>query len=42
MVDIKSGKIIVFHDDIIEQRQIAAEHRLESFDHRLVMYGEFK
>ena len=44
MVDIKSGKIIEFHDEIIEQRQreIAEEHGLELLDHRLVMYGEFK
>ena len=44
MVDIKSGKIIEFHDEIIEQRQreIAKEHGLELLDHRLVMYGEFK
>lgn len=44
MVDIKSGKIIEFYDEVIEQRQreIAAEHGLDLFEHRLVMYGEFK
>ncbi len=43
MVDVKTGKIIEFHDEIIEQRQreIAAQHGLKLFDHRLVMYGEF-
>jgi len=43
MVDVKTGKVIEFHDEIIEQRQreIAAEHGLELFDHRLIMYGEF-
>ena len=44
MVDIKTGKVIEFYDEIIEQRQrnIAAKHGLDLFDHRLVMYGEFK
>lgn len=44
MIDIKSGKVLEFHDEIIEQRQreIAKKHGLELFDHRLVMYGEFK
>ena len=44
MVDIKTGKVLEFHDEVIEQRQreIAAEHGLELSDHRLVMYGEFK
>lgn len=43
MIDIKSGKVIEFYDEIIEQRQreIAAEHGLELHDHRLIMYGEF-
>ena len=44
MIDVKTGKVLEFHDEIIEQRQreIAAEHGLELFDHRLIMYGEFK
>ena len=44
MVDIKSGKIIEFFDDVIEkrQREIAAEHGFELDDHRLIMYGKFK
>lgn len=44
MIDIKSGKIVEFHDEIIEKRQheIAAEHGLKLADHRLIMYGEFK
>ena len=35
----KTGKVMEFSDEIIEQRQrvIAAEHGLELFDHRLVM-----
>lgn len=44
MVCLKTGKIIEFHDEIIEQRQreIAAEHGFELADHCLVLYGEFK
>ena len=44
MIDIKTGKVLEFRDEIIEQRQreIAKEHGLELCDHRLVMYGEFK
>ena len=44
MVCLKSGKIIEFHDEIIEQRQreIAEEHGFELADHSLILYGEFK
>ncbi|MCL4111221.1 UNVERIFIED_CONTAM: hypothetical protein GTU68_043134 [Idotea baltica] len=44
MIDTKSGKIIEFYDEIIEQRQreIAAEHNFDLQDHRLVLYGVFK
>lgn len=44
MIDIKSGKIVEFYDEIIEKRQleIAKEHGLKLVEHRLVMYGEFK
>ena len=44
MVDIKSGKIVEFHDEIIElrQREIAAQHGLELVNHSLIMYGVFK
>ena len=44
MVDIKTGKVLEFYDEIIEQRQreIATEYGLELLDHRLIMYGEFK
>lgn len=44
MVCQKTGKIIEFHDEIIEQRQkeIAEEHGFELVDHCLVLYGEFK
>lgn len=44
MVCQKTGKILEFHDEIIEQRQreIAEEHGFELVDHCLVLYGEFK
>ena len=44
MVDVKSGKIIEFYDEIIEQRQkeIAKEHGFELMEHSLTLYGEFK
>ena len=44
MVCLKTGKIVEFHDEIIEQRQreIAEEHGFELADHSLILYGEFK
>ena len=44
MIDIKTGKIVEFRDEIIEQRQreIAEEHGLNLYEHCLVMYGYFK
>jgi Fur family ferric uptake transcriptional regulator len=40
MVCIESGKIIEFHDEIIEQRQaeIASQHGYEIVDHNMVLY----
>lgn len=42
IVDMKNGKIIEFHDEIIEQRQIeiAKEHGYELIDHSLILYAE--
>jgi len=42
IVDMKSGKIIEFHDEIIEQRQIeiAKKHGYELIDHSLILYAE--
>ncbi len=42
IVDIKTGKIVEFHDEIIEQRQreIAREHGYKLVDHSLILYGE--
>jgi len=44
MVDMKTGKIVEFHDEIIEerQRQIAKEYGFELMEHSLTLYGEFK
>ena len=43
IVDMKTGKIIEFRDEIIEQRQkeIAKEHGFTLMDHSLILYGEF-
>ena len=44
MVCLRTGKIVEFHDEIIEQRQreIAKEHGFEINDHALTLYGEFE
>ena len=43
MIDIKTGKIVEFHDDVIEkrQREIAKEYGLDLVDHKFVLYGYF-
>jgi len=42
IVDMKSGKIIEFHDNIIEKRQIeiAKEHGYKLVDHCFILYAE--
>ncbi|MCL4111491.1 UNVERIFIED_CONTAM: hypothetical protein GTU68_002275 [Idotea baltica] len=42
IVDLNSGKIIEFHDEIIERRQIeiAKEHGYNLVDHSLTLYAE--
>ncbi|MEE9352605.1 MAG: ferric iron uptake transcriptional regulator [Thiotrichaceae bacterium] len=42
IVDVKTGRIVEFHDEIIEtrQREIAKEHGFKLVDHSLIMYGE--
>lgn len=42
IVDMKNNKIIEFHDEIIEQRQIeiAKEHGYKLLDHSLILYAE--
>ena len=42
IVDVKTGRIVEFHDEIIEkrQREIAKEHGFKLVDHSLILYGE--
>lgn len=44
MVDLKSGKILEFSDEVIEirQREIAKQHGFILMEHSLTLYGEFK
>lgn len=44
MVSTKSGKVVEFYDEIIENRQkaIAREHGFKLIDHSLILYGEFE
>ena len=41
MVCVKTGKVVEFYDEVIEERQraIAKEHGWEMTDHSLVIYG---
>ena len=43
LVDIKTGKVVEFYDDIIEQRQkeIAKQHGFKITEHTMVLYGHF-
>lgn len=43
MVCVKTGRVVEFYDEVIEQRQmkIAAEHGFKITDHSLTLYGEF-
>ncbi len=43
MVCSRTGKVVEFYDEIIEQRQreIAKQHGFEITDHSLILYGEF-
>jgi Fur family ferric uptake transcriptional regulator len=43
LVDIATGKVVEFYDEIIEQRQkeIAAKHGFSITDHTMVLYGHF-
>ncbi len=44
LVDISSGKVVEFYDEIIEQRQkeIAARYDFTITEHTMVLYGHFK
>lgn len=43
MVSLKTGKVVEFYDEIIEnrQREIAKEHNFKINDHSMILYGEF-
>jgi len=43
MVSLKTGKVVEFYDDIIENRQkeIAKKHNFKILDHSMILYGEF-
>jgi Fur family ferric uptake transcriptional regulator len=44
MVDLKTGKIVEFTDEIIEKRQkeIATQYGFKLLEHSLILYGEFE
>lgn len=44
MVCIKTGRVVEFYDDVIEERQkeIARKHGFTITDHSLVLYGTFE
>ena len=43
LVDIKTGKVVEFYDEIIEQRQkeIARQHGFKISEHTMILYGHF-
>ena len=43
LVDISSGRVVEFYDEVIEQRQqeIASRHGLTITEHTMVLYGHF-
>ena len=43
MVCVKTGRVVEFYDEVIEQRQkeIARQHGFKITDHSLTLYGEF-
>jgi Fur family ferric uptake transcriptional regulator len=44
LVDIKTGRVVEFYDEVIEKRQkeIAKEHGFKISEHTMILYGEFK
>ncbi len=44
LVDIKTGRVVEFYDEIIEKRQkeIAKEHGFKITEHTMILYGEFE
>ena len=43
LVDISSGKVVEFYDEVIEQRQkeIAKKYKFTITEHTMVLYGQF-
>lgn len=43
LVDISTGRVVEFYDEVIEQRQkeIAARHNFTITEHTMVLYGHF-
>ena len=43
MVSIKTGKVVEFYDEIIENRQkeLAKKYKFKILDHSMILYGEF-
>ncbi len=43
MVSLKTGKVVEFYDEIIENRQkeIAKKYNFKILDHNMILYGEF-
>ena len=43
LVDITTGKVVEFYDEVIEQRQkeIAANNNFKITDHTMILYGHF-
>jgi len=44
LVDIKTGRVVEFYDEVIEKRQqeIAKEHGFTITEHTMILYGEFE
>lgn len=44
LVDIKTGRVVEFYDEVIEKRQqeIAREHGFRITEHTMILYGEFE
>ena len=44
LVDIKTGRVVEFYDEVIEKRQkeIAKEHGFKITEHTMILYGEFE
>jgi len=43
MVSLKTGKVVEFYDEIIENRQkeLAKQYNFKILDHSMILYGEF-